>query len=875
MKYLVTALSAATLATSVAAQVATLDPAEDIIPIIPPDVLTNVQEERKYDACHKIDTSVAGGLIWPCASQLKILESCPKSAKTAEERKAQRDCICGKGSSFLQDAVACSECKIQNGLQPDNQRDFWKKSFGALDKEYCQSDDVAVDYKEFTKDWTPPKGVIAGNSLDGQIGNPRDYYKQAGVAVPEKQGPGKSTPAALHPGVNDNTVNADISDPLAGQVVVPAYVAVEVNNKPSGANTAPVTTTPSAAGSQPTTLVRVTSGDSTAAATASLSPSSSLVPASGSNGGADVAHIIMINGKACHVYIIWVIIDCAPKKDAQGNLYIEYKNNGIDNNKPVSMLENKKQFDQIKDTVHDASKDDNSAKELKDIVGTEADVVAAPGNKKPLPPPEKPASGEPQAPNGAAGSGTSDEPVTGTTVNTPDVSDDKDECVNEDLTGGANTPDNGSTNTESIPSGSTGTGAPNSKPAADINTPAMSDDDECDNEDLTNGANTPDNGSTNTHNPENILSGGTGTGAPNKKPATDNNTPAISDDEDECVNEDLTNGANTPDNGSTNTPNTENVPSGSTGTGAPNNKPAADNSTPAVSNDEDEFVNVPSGATTPDNGPTNVPNTQNTQNPPSGGAETIVSSLEDTMKNPNTPQGPKKTPSTQNPPSGGAETVVSSPEGTMKNPNTQHTENPPSGGAETVVSSLEGTMNTPNTPQGTEKTPSTQNAPSGSADTVAPGPNGTKTTPNAPAQNSAGTPGGQTGSNTPSNSGSQSETKDCECASGSKAPERKDADEICAKREKTETDCNKESGENMRKCFCSEGSFQNQRFFEEAITCSRRSDNCRLGEYGAQVFFQIQHLYCDLKLFGNDYAAAYKNVLDSWGRERAPTASLM
>ncbi|KAK9445151.1 hypothetical protein VB005_00258 [Metarhizium brunneum] len=737
MKSLVTALSAATLATSVAAQATALDPAKDIIPIIPSDVLKNVQEERKYDACHKIDTSVAGGFIWPCASQLKILESCPKSAKTAEERKAQRDCICGKGSSFLQDAVACSECKIQNGLQPGNQLDFWKDYFGAMDKKYCQSDDVAVDYQEFTKDLKPPEGVIAGNSLDSKIGNPRDYYKQAGVAVPEKQGPGKSTPAAPQPGVNDNTVNADISDSLAGQVVVPALVAVEVNNKPSGANTAPVTPTPSAAGSQPTTLMRVTSGDSIAAATASLSPSSSLVPASGSNGGADVAHIILINGKLCHVYIIWVIIDYAPKKDAQGNLYIDYKNTGIDKNKPISMLENKVQYDQIKDTIPDASKDEKCANELKDIVGTKADVVAAAGNKKPLPPPEKPAAGESQAPNGAAGSGTSDEPVTGTTVNTPDVSDDKDECVDEDLTGGANTPDNGSTNT---------------------------------------------------HNPENIPSGGTGTGAPNKKPAADNNTPAMSDNEDECVNEDLTNGANTPDNGST-----------------------------------------------------NFSNTQNTQNPPSGGAET----------------------------------VVSSPEGTMKNPNTQHTENPPSGGAETVVSGLEDTMKNPNTPQGTEKTPSTQNAPSGGADTVAPGPNGTKTTPNAPAQNSAGTPGGQTGSNTPSNSGSQSETKDCECASGSKAPERKDADEICAKREKTETDCNKESGENMRKCFCSEGSFQNQRFFEEAITCSRRSGNCLLEEYGAQVFFQIKYLYCDLKLFGNDYVAAYKNVSDSWGRERAPTASLM
>ncbi|EXU98118.1 herpesvirus latent membrane protein-like [Metarhizium robertsii] len=853
MKSLVTALSAATLATSVAAQASplatapatALEPAKDIIPIIPSDTMKKIEGEWKYDACHKIDTSVAGGFIWPCASQLKIRhESCPWSAETAEERKAQRDCICGKGSSFLQDAVACSECKIQNGLQPEDQRKFWKDYFGALDKGYCQSDDVAVDFAEFTKGLPSPQtGVIAGNPLDAKIGNPRDYYTLAKVAVPEKQGPGKFTPAAPQPGVNDNTVNANISDPVAGQVVVPAFVAVEVNNEPSGANTAPVTLTPSAAGSQPTTLMRVTSGDSTAAATASLSPSSSLVPASGSNGGADVAHIILINGKLCHVYIIWVIIDCAPKKDAQGNLYIDYKNTGIDNTKPVSMLEKKEQFDKIKDTVHDASKDKNTAKQVKDIVGTEANVVAAPENNKPLPPSKTPAAVESQAPNGAAGSGTSDEPVTGTTDNTTDVSDDEDECVNEDVSNGANTPDNGSTNVSNIqhtqnpPSGANtpdngSTKVPNTQHTQ--NPPSS--------------ANTPDNGSTNNANTENVPSSSTRTGAPNNKPAADDNTSAVSNNKDECVDEGLPNGANTPDNGSTNTHNPENVPSGGAGTGAPNNKPAPDN-TPAMSDDEDEYVNedVSNGANTPDNGSTNVSNTQHTQNH-SGGAETVVSSPEDTMKNPDTPQGPKKTPSTQNPPSGGAETVVSGPEDTMKAPNTS---------------------------QGSEKPPSTQNAPSGGADTVAPGSHGTKTTPNAPAQNSASTPGGQTGSDTPSNSGSQSETKDCECPSGSKAPERKDATEVCAKKAKTETDCNKESGENMRQCFCSEGRFQNQKFFHEAVICSRRSDNCLLGEYEAQVFFQTEHLYCDLKLFGNDYAAAYKNVSDSWRDGRAPTAALM
>ncbi|KID94373.1 hypothetical protein MAJ_09650, partial [Metarhizium majus ARSEF 297] len=659
MKSLVTALSAATLATSVAAQVTALDPTTDIIPIIPSDALKSMSRATTYDACHKIDTSVAGGFIWPCASQLKItVESCPTWANTTEQRKAQRDCICGKGSSFLQDAVACSECKIQNAFQPDIQREFWKEYYGAMDKEYCQSDDVAVDYKTFVQQLqarkSPPQGGKISNSLVGQIGNPREYYTLAGVAVPEKQGPGKSTPAVPQPGVN-NTVNANVNDPVAGQVVIPAFVAVEVNNKTSGANTASVTPTPSAAGSQPTTLMRVTS---------SLSPSSSLVPASGPNGGADVAHVILINGKLCHVYIIWVIIDCAPNKDAQGKLYIEYKNTGIDNNKPVSMLENKEQFDNIKDTMHDASKDKNCAKQLKDIVGTEAEVVAAPGNNKTLPPPEKPAVGESEGPNGAAGPGTSDKPVTGT---------------------------------------------------------------------------------------------------------TGNNTPNVSDDEDESVDED-----------------------------------------------------VPSGANTPDNGSTNIPNTQNTQNK-----------------------------------------------------NTQNIQNPPSGGAETVVSGPEGTMKAPNTPQGSEKTPNTQNTPSGGAETVAPGSNGTKMNPNAPVQNSASTHGGQTSSNTPSNSGSQSETKDCECPSGSKAPERKDATEICAKKVKTETDCKKESGENLRKCFCSEGSFQNQRFFDEAIICSRRSDDCLWGEFGAQVFFQTKYLYCDLKLFGNDFAAAYKNVSDSWRDARAPTAALM
>lgn len=313
--------------------------------------------------------------------------------------------------------------------------------------------------------------------------------------------------------------------------------------------------------------------------------------------------------------------------------------------------------------MHDASKDKNCAEQLKDIVGIEAKVVAAPGNNKPLPPPGKPAVGVSKGPNGAAGPGTSDKPVTGTTDNTPDVSDDEDECVDEDLSGDADTPDNGSTN---------------------------------------------------------------------------------------------------------------------------------------------------------------IRDTQNTQN-------------------------------------------------------TQNIQNPPSGGAETIVSGPEGTMKTPNSPQGSEKTSNTQNTPSGGAGTVATGPNGTKTNPNAPAQNSASTPGGQTGSNTPSNSGSPSETKDCECPSGSKdaTESSKDATEMCAKKVKTETHCKKESGENMRKCFCSEGSFQNQRFFDEAIICSRRSDDCLWREFGAQVFFQTKYLYCDLKLFGNDFAAAYKNVLDSWRDARAPTAALV
>ncbi|KAG8404941.1 hypothetical protein J3459_022393 [Metarhizium acridum] len=631
------AIGAATLASSVAAQVAgkpaVLDPAKDIIPIIPSDALKNVEGDWKYDACHKIDTSVSGGFIWPCASQLKILvESCPTSANSAEQRKAQRDCVCGKGSSFLRDAVACSECKMQNGLQPDNQRDFWKEYYAALDKEYCQPEQVAVGYNEFARQLTerksPPAGVITGNPLDGKIADPREYYRLAGVDVPEKQGPGKSTPAVPQPGANNNTVKANttiVNDPVAGQVVVPAFIAVEVNNKTSGANTASVTPTPSAAGSQPTTLMRVTSWNSTAKATASsLSPSSSLVPASGPNSGANLAHVILINGKLCHVYIIWVTIDCSPKKDAQGKLYIEYKNTGIDNNKPISMLEDKEQFDKIKDTMHDASKDKNCAKQLKEIVGTEAKVVTSPGNNKPLPPPEKPTAGESKGSNVNAGPDTSDKPVTGT------------------------------------------------------------------------------------------------------KPAAGNNTPGVSSNDDDCVDE-----------------------------------------------------AVPSGANTPGNGSTNTPSTQNTQSPPSGGAETLV-----------------------------------------------------------------------------------------------PGPNGTKTTPNSPAQNSASTPGDQAGSNTPVNSGSQPETKDCDCPPGSKTPERKDATEICAKKVKTETDCKKEPGENMRKCLCSEGSFKDQRFFDEAIICSRRSADCLWGEYGAQVFFQTKYLYCDLKLFGDDFAAAYKNVSDSW-TARAPSASLM
>ncbi|KAM3503055.1 hypothetical protein MY11210_008854 [Beauveria gryllotalpidicola] len=356
-------------------------------------VMAQSAPEWSLDACHKVDSAVEG-FIWPCASQLKITNMlCPLSASTEEERIAQRDCLCGEGSSFLQDAVACSECKVQNGLQPDVQRGYWIEHFKQVREKYCQAKDVPLEYNEFRKQLEKQNPVPSGGNFknihDGKVIEPKSYY---GSDVPEKQGAAKAAP------VDNSDKGAGIPpmvDELAGQVKVPVFVAIA---NPSENKTEPIKPTSalfqnstasirptSVVSSVPSTFLTVTS-NSGGSATTSLLPASSVVPAPGTVPGPVEEHIIIIAGKPCVVYIVWIIVGCAPQTDAAGNFAIDYQTVGVDKKEPVVMLDNSEQFDKIKDAIPDGGKEEKLAEEVKQSVGTESAVVPAPGKNKDLPP---------------------------------------------------------------------------------------------------------------------------------------------------------------------------------------------------------------------------------------------------------------------------------------------------------------------------------------------------------------------------------------------------------------------------------------------------------------------------------------------------------
>ncbi|KAK9442256.1 hypothetical protein VB005_03314 [Metarhizium brunneum] len=123
------------------------------------------------------------------------------------------------------------------------------------------------------------------------------------------------------------------------------------------------------------------------------------------------------------------------------------------------------------------------------------------------------------------------------------------------------------------------------------------------------------------------------------------------------------------------------------------------------------------------------------------------------------------------------------------------------------------------------------------------------------------TPSGPTGS-----SGTQSQCAPC-------ADERKDGTEICRKKEETEGFCNNQSGTAKRDCICSKGGFGNKFFFNEAITCARRSANCLFAEFEAQVLFEAHFQYCQENKH-DSISAALESVKNVWSA-RAPRKDLM
>ncbi|KAK8143567.1 hypothetical protein G3M48_007062 [Beauveria asiatica] len=349
------------------------------------------------DACHKVD-SAFNDFIWPCASQLKTsVKLCPTFAGTEKERIDQRDCLCGEGSSFVQDAVACSECKVQNGLQPAVQRDYWINYYKEVDEGYCQPKEVPLSFDDFRTQLDAkmpiPKGGENVNQHENKVIDPKTYY---GANVPKKQGAGKA-PAVVNS--DKDVARPPKTDRLAGQVTVPYFVSCSdlptaVENKTeepiNPTTSAPFqngTATIRPTGSLPSTFLTVTTSNLAGSPTTTLLPSSSVIPAP------DTV-------TRCVAYIVWVIVDCIPQTDAAGNFGIGYETVGIDENEPAVMLENNEQFEKVKDAIPDAGKDQKLAEDVKQHVGNASPVVPAAGKNKNLPP-VKGSTGETKVPSGS------------------------------------------------------------------------------------------------------------------------------------------------------------------------------------------------------------------------------------------------------------------------------------------------------------------------------------------------------------------------------------------------------------------------------------------------------------------------------------------
>ncbi|KAK2603426.1 hypothetical protein QQS21_004376 [Conoideocrella luteorostrata] len=153
----------------------------------------------QMDACHKADSRQKNGPDYPCISKAKIEFACKANGTTPEHLKAQQDCMCGEGSSFFQDAKACSSCKVGYGLQGTAEGPFWKKFFDRLETTYCKAKELDGNFFSYYQRNGPGDGYPVGrgphNPTDNKYGpigvvSVREYYPDA----PAVQGPGKFTP---------------------------------------------------------------------------------------------------------------------------------------------------------------------------------------------------------------------------------------------------------------------------------------------------------------------------------------------------------------------------------------------------------------------------------------------------------------------------------------------------------------------------------------------------------------------------------------------------------------------------------------------------------------------------------------------------------
>lgn len=260
---------------------------------------------HEMDACHKRDTRPKTGPNYPCVAQAWIEHTCRVNGTTPEHLAAQRDCMCGEGSSFFQDAVACSSCKTGYALQGVAEHQFWQSFYGKLQDSYCGAKELEGNFVAYyekaepQKNYPPPMGQppnIVENKF-GPIGvvQVKTYYPNA----PETQGPGKFTP--VPPKSENDATPASSGVTVDGLLNAPALVLVRPNKTvvPSSGTSIPPSPVVDV-GSRPTTLLPIKASNSTTP----TSLASSVAEAKPTSSGE-----LVVNGEA-EAFTVYTAMQC-------------------------------------------------------------------------------------------------------------------------------------------------------------------------------------------------------------------------------------------------------------------------------------------------------------------------------------------------------------------------------------------------------------------------------------------------------------------------------------------------------------------------------------------------------------------------------------